>query len=224
MSHRVVLHAAKISSASARVRIALALKGIDFELRAVDLRKQENRTDEYRALNPMGQVPTLEIDGVRITQSIAICEYLEDTRPEPPLLPADPLARAQCRELVEIVNAGIQPLQNMGVLGKIMADYGDARLREVFERAPKPEGAGDNWPQHWIRKGLTAFEAKVSPTAGRYCIGDAITLADVVLFAQLTGTRRVFAVPLEGFPTLARIDAALAEHPAFAEVRGGKAG
>ena len=99
MSPSVVLHASKTSSASARVRIALALKGIEYELRVVDLRKLENRTDEYRALNPMAQVPTLEIDGVRLTQSIAICEYLDETRRQPALLPAAPVARAQCRGL-----------------------------------------------------------------------------------------------------------------------------
>ena len=220
MSEPIVLHASRTSSASARVRIALALKGIDYDFRVVDLRKLENRTDAYRAINPMAQVPTLEIDGVRLTQSIAICEYLDETRRQPPLLPADPVARAQCRELVEIVNAGIQPLQNTGVLRKLLADYGDDRLREVLEQAAAPEGAGDNWPQFWIRKGLTAFEAKVSRTAGRYCMGDAITLADVVLFAQITGTLTMFGMTLEAFPTIARIDAALAEHPAFAPVRG----
>lgn len=220
MSQAVVLHASKTSSASGRVRIALALKGIEYDFRVVDLRKLENRTEEYRALNPMAQVPTLEIDGVRLTQSIAICEYLDETRRDPPLLPADPVARAQCRELVELINAGIQPLQNTGVLRKLLADYGDDRLREVLEQAPPPAGAGDNWPQFWIRKGLTAFEEKVSRTAGRYCIGDAISLADVVLFAQVTGTQGMFGMTTDPFPTLSRIDTALAEHPAFAPVRG----
>ncbi|MEM6993323.1 MAG: maleylacetoacetate isomerase [Myxococcota bacterium] len=213
------LHGHPRSSATARVRIALGLKKIEYEFREVALFKHENLGEAYRAVNPLGQVPALEIDGVCLTQSVAICEYLEETRPDPALLPGDPVARAQCRELVEIINAGVQPLQNKGVLEKLVADYDDAAVRGIFAPDPSVETKGDNWPQYWIRKGLAAFEAKVAVTAGRYCIGDTVTLADVVLAPQATGSRLMYKLDLAEFPTVARIHAALAEVPAFREVR-----
>ena len=215
----VTLHGSPGSSATARVRIALGLKSIEHEFRVVDLFRHENLSEGYRAINPLGQVPALEIDGVVLTQSIAICEYLEHTRPEPPLLPADPVARARCRELVEIINSGIQPLQNKGVVEKVIADYGDESLKPIVAKQRPPKAERDLWPQHFIRKGLGVFEAKIAGSAGPYCLGKTITLADVVLAPQVTGSRLMFGVDLDEFPTIQRVHAALADVPAFAAVR-----
>jgi maleylacetoacetate isomerase len=198
-----VLHGHPVSSATARVRIALRLKGIEHEFRVVDLFKHENIGDAYRELNPLGQVPTLDIDGHRLTQSIAICEYLDETRPDPPLLPADPVARARCRELVEIVNSGIQPLQNKGVRERLAELLGHPVDVEV-------------WPQPAIRKGLAVLEAKLHDTPGPYCLGGQLTLADVVLAPQLVGSEHTFKLDLTPYPTLRRIHAALRELSAFA--------
>lgn len=216
---KTVLHGSPGSSATARVRIALALKGVEHEFRVVDLFAHENLGEEYRAINPLGQVPALAIDGVTLTQSIAICEYLDQTRPSPALFPDDAVARARCRELVEIVNSGIQPLQNKGVLEKIIADYGDPSLEAIAARRPPAPSERDLWPQHYIRKGLRVFEAKIADAAGPYCMGDAVTMADVVLAPQVTGSRLMFGVDLAEFPTIRRVHAALGELPAFAAVR-----
>lgn len=216
---KTVLHGSPGSSATARVRIALGLKGIEHEFRVVDLFAHENLTEDYRAINPLGQVPALAIDGELLTQSIAICEYLEHTRPDPPLFPADPVQRARIRELVEIINSGIQPLQNKGVLEKIVADYGDASLEPIIARRPLDGSGPERWPQHFIRKGLRVFESKIAGTAGPYCLGDAVTMADVVLAPQVTGSRLMFGVDLAEFPTIQRVHAALGEHAAFAAVR-----
>ena len=211
------LYGSPISTATARVRIALALEGIAFQFVQVDLRAQEHRGPAYLAKNPLGQVPTLEIDGVRLTQSIAICEYLHDTRPQSALLPADPVQRARCRELVEMINSGIQPLQNRGVLETIVARYGDDKLAAIFEGRAAP--TDDSWPQHFIAKGLRAFEARLADTAGQYCIGDAVTLADVVLAPQVTACRTVYRVDLSPYPRLVAIHERLGQLPAFAAVR-----
>jgi maleylacetoacetate isomerase len=215
----IVLHGSDRSSSSSRVRIALALKGIEYEYRRVDLFAGEHRSPDYLAINPLGQVPALEIDGHRLAQSVAICEYLEQTRPEPPLLPVDAAERARCRWIVEIVNAGIQPLQNRALLLHIVDRYGDEDLRGMIPGSPAPKRAhSEVWPQFWIRKGFGALEALLVETAGSCCVGDTITLADVTVFPQVT-LSRLFDIDLEPFPTLRRIDAALAKHPAFAAVR-----
>ena len=198
-----VLYGHLRSSATARVRIALALKGLDFELRLVDLYAGEHLTPAYRRdVNPLGQVPTLVDDRIRLSQSIAICEYLDEVHPEPPLLPADPVERARCRQLVEMVNAGIQPLQNTGVLRRI-------------ERELDRDTAG--WPQFWIRKGFTAMEVVLRDTAGTCCVGDRITLADVVLVPQVNGAVN-YGVDLAPYPTLAGIADRLRAIDAFAAV------
>ena len=196
------------SSSSQRVRIALHLKGLAFEYVAVHLVKDggEQYRPEHQARNPMSQVPVLEWQDQgetrRLAQSMAIIEYLDETYPVPRLVPQDPFARAQARMLAEHVNSGIQPLHNAAVLKRVKALQGDA------------EGADQRWAAEWIARGLAGLEAAVKPVAGRYCMGDLISLPDVYLAPQLYGARR-FKVDLAPFPTLARIDAALAEHPAF---------
>lgn len=199
----IILHGGTTSSATGRVRIALDYKGLTYEFRAVDIAGGGNRSAAYLAVNPQGQVPVLEIDGHRLCQSIAILEYLEETRPESALLPADPAARAQVRHLVELVNSGIQPLQNTAVLSQLAADHAVAEPRA--------------FAQYWIRRGLAAMEEVLATSAGRYSSGDQVTLADVVLAPQIEASGR-YDIDIAGFPTIARIGGALAALPAFAAV------
>jgi maleylpyruvate isomerase len=202
---RLVLHNYWRSSASYRVRIALGLKQLPWEYVAVNIIAGEGqqKSADYRAMNPMAQVPTLEViedDGTarRLTQSLPIIEYLEDRWPEPRLLPADPFLRARARALAEIVNAGIQPLQNLSVTKKVTAFGGDDKA----------------WVKGFIADGLAAFEALAKETAGRFCVGDAPTVADCCLIPQLYSARR-FGVPTEQFAYLCLIEKACEELPAF---------
>jgi maleylacetoacetate isomerase len=193
------------SSCSWRVRIALNLKGLAYTYEAVHLLKDggQQNTEAYRALNPMRTVPTLEFEEGgrvrRLSQSLAILEYLEERYRTPALLPDDPLLRARVRMLAEMVNSGIQPLQNLSVLQFVKNDMkGDEKV----------------FAAHWNARGLTALEAAVKETAGRYCLGDTVSFADIFLVPQLYGARR-FGVDLTPYPTLTRIEAACAELPAF---------
>jgi len=192
------------SGASWRVRIGLALKRLRYEYVAVDISKKdgEQLVDAYAEKNPMRQVPTLEIvrpGGVeRIGQSMAILEWLEDYFPALPILPSDLGLRARARMIAEMSNAGIQPLHNTSV------------LRHLKSLGQDP----DAWSKHFLARGLAALESAVQPTAGRYCVGDQPTLADVCLVPQL-GTARRYALDLAAYPTLVRIDATCAEQPAF---------
>lgn len=197
------------SSCSYRVRIALALKGIDYEYRAVNLAAKgggEQHQTEYERLNPMKAVPTLLIDGAAIGQSVAILEYLEETRPEPALLPAAgqgataAVQRAKVRQLVSIICADTQPLQNSSVLAAIAGD--DEEGKAAFARK-------------WIERGLRAYEKTIETTAGRYSVGDEVTLADLALVPQLYNARRFGIDVTTAFPALARIDEALQQLPAF---------
>jgi maleylpyruvate isomerase len=187
------------SSASWRVRIALAHKGLAYEYVPVHIVKEEQHSDAYRAMNPMTQVPTLELDdGRRLAQSLAIVEYLEETHPEPPLLPRDPYLRARARQLAEIVNAGIQPFQNLPTISAIGKLGGDAR---EFVRG-------------FIKRGLDALEASAAPDAGRFLVGDAVTLADLCLVPQLNAARR-FELDVAAWPLLARVEAECGKLDAF---------
>jgi maleylpyruvate isomerase len=191
------------SSASHRVRIALGLKGLAWDYATIGL-GGEQRSDAHRARNPMAQVPTLEIaepDGsVRyLTQSIAILEYLEERFPTPRLLPVDPYLRARTRALAEIVNSGIQPMQNLSTTQRIKELGGDERA----------------FVQGFIADGLRAFARLVEDTSGRFCVGDSPTFADCCLVPQLHSARR-FAVSLDDLGVLTRIEAACNELPAFA--------
>ncbi|XP_017687050.1 PREDICTED: maleylacetoacetate isomerase isoform X4 [Lepidothrix coronata] len=145
------------SSCSWRVRIALALKGISYDLVPVNLVKDGGQqfSAEFKALNPMKQVPALKIDGITLSQSLAIIHYLEETRPNPSLLPQDPKKRAQVRMIADHIVSGIQPLQNLGV------------LKQIGERKME-------WAQNYISSGFQALEQILQHTAGRYCVGDEI--------------------------------------------------
>ncbi|XP_013084764.2 maleylacetoacetate isomerase-like isoform X1 [Biomphalaria glabrata] len=193
----VILYSYFRSSASWRVRIALAIKDINYEYKAVHLVKDggQQHSEEYKRLNPMEQVPTLVIDGHTLTQSLPIIEYLEERNPEPPLLPKDSFGRAQVRALSELINSGIQPLQNSTVLEKV----GDGK---------------EEWARSFIVKGFQALETLLKQTSGKYSYGDTVTMADLCLVPQMFAAKR-FKVDLEPFPTICRVHDALAELSAF---------
>jgi maleylpyruvate isomerase len=194
------------SSSAWRVRTVLELKGLRYEYLAVNLAPEvsEHRAQEFASINPLQQVPTLEWteDGrlQRLTQSVAIAEYLEETRPEPPLLPRTPLARARVRQIVELVASGIQPLQNSATLA-------------AFGRLTSPEGVRE-WAGSCISRGLSALETFARAHGGLYAVGDDVTLADVFIVPQLYNARR-FEVPLAAYPKLVEIDARASALPAF---------
>lgn len=191
------------SSASYRVRIALNLKGVDHERVPVNLLEAEQKAEAYRARNPQGLVPMLEIDGRRLTQSIAIVAYLETTRPDPPLLPGDPGDAAHVRALALTIACDIHPLNNLRVLKYLSGPLGQG------------QEARDAWYRHWICEGFDALEAMAAPNAGRFLFGDSPTLADICLVPQVYNARR-FEVPLDAWPTLVRADAEAAALDAFA--------
>jgi maleylacetoacetate isomerase len=202
MTH-AVLHDYYRSSASYRVRIALNLKGVDYVQRAVSLVEGAQRSDEYRALNPQGFVPMLEIDGLRLTQSLSIMVYLDQRFPEPLLMPRDPAEGAHVRSMALLIACDIHPLNNLRVLRYLKNELGHEQAQV------------DDWYRHWIVEGLGALEAMAAPAAGRFLHGDSPTLADVCLVPQLFNARR-FDVPLEPYPTLVRADEAAQSLPAFA--------
>jgi maleylacetoacetate isomerase len=202
MSRPVLYHAAR-SSAAYRVRIALNLKGVDYEPRLVNLIEGEQKGDEYRALNPQGLVPMLEIDGHRLTQSLSIIVYLEQLFPDPPLMPRDPADGAHARAMALAIACDIHPLNNLRVLKYLKGELGHSQ-DEI-----------DRWYAHWITDGLTALEAVAKPRAGHFLFGDQPTIADVCLVPQLFNARR-YDVPLDDFPTLLRADANASKLDAFA--------
>jgi maleylpyruvate isomerase len=200
------LHGYWRSSCSWRVRIALAHKKIDHEYVPVNLSRDggEQHDLAYRDKNPMAQVPLLDVDEggqrVLISQSLAILEYLEERWPTPPLLPVDRVSRARARELAEVVNSGIQPMQNLAVL---------ARVTELAA------GAERDWGKSFIARGLSALETLARGSAGQFLVGDAPSIADVCLIPQLYNARR-FAVDLAPFATLRRVEQACEGLDAFA--------
>ncbi|HZV85851.1 MAG TPA: maleylacetoacetate isomerase [Brevundimonas sp.] len=199
----MILHGYWRSGAAWRTRIALELKGVTYAQAGVDLRTGAQRSDAFMALNPQGMVPALEVDGAVLTQSPAILEWLEETRPTPPLLPSEPLARAQVRAMAALIGCDIHPLNNLRV-GKA--------LRETFSA---DQAAVDAWAARWIAPGFAALEALTARHGDGWCHGAAPTLADCYLIPQVYSARR-FNVPLDPFPTLLSIDRNAAEHPAFA--------
>jgi maleylacetoacetate isomerase len=200
------------SSAAYRVRIALKLKGVDYDSRQIDLREGEQKADIYRALNPQGFVPMLEINGHKLTQSLAIISYLDLRFQNQPLLPASAEARAHVLALSLTVACDIHPLNNLRVLKYLKGELGHSQ-EEV-----------DRWYAHWIHEGLPALEALAAPGAGAFLFGDGPTMADVCLVPQLYNARR-FDVPLDDYPTLLRaeenankLEAFAAAHPDRQEV------
>ena len=198
------LHGYFRSSASYRVRIALNLKGLSADHLPHHLRKGEQRDPAYLAINPQGLVPTLQDDrGAIITQSLAIIEWLEETHPEPPLLPKDPLRRAKIRAFALVLACDTHPVQNLKAL---------ARLRELG----LPEEAVTGWAAWANREGLSACETLIQIEPGPFCFGEAATMADLCLVPQLANARR-FGVDLDAFPRLLKAEAAAKNNKAFAD-------
>jgi len=195
------------SSAAFRVRIALNLKGIVAERSFVHLRNGVQRGAEYLERNPQGLVPALELDdGSVLTQSLAIIEYLDETHPQPPLLPPDPIGRARVRAIALSIACEIHPLNNLRVLNYLIGTLGVSREQK------------DGWYRYWIDVGFEALEKRLAHDAatGRFCHGDAPTLADVCLVPQMANARR-FEIDLSPYPTLMRIESTCLALPAFAE-------
>ena len=191
------------SSACYRVRIALNLKGVSYETVRVDLLESEQKSDAYRSRNPQGLVPVLEADGLRLTQSLAIADWLDHRVSEPRLVPEDSGDRAHVLALALAIACDIHPLNNLRVL-KYLA--GPLELGQS-ER--------DGWYRHWIREGFAALEALAAPRTGRFLFGDAPGLADICLVPQMYNARR-FKVPIDDFPLLIAADAAANRLDAFA--------
>jgi maleylacetoacetate isomerase len=195
------------SSAAYRVRIALNLKGIAYETVSVHLVKDggHNKRPEFRAINPQMRVPVLvTAGGEHLLQSLAIIEYLDETQPEPPLLPKDPIGRAKVRALADLIACDIHPLNNT------------SPLRYLKNVMGQEQSAIDAWYHHWIVSGFEALEALIEP--GPYACGKAVTIADICLVPQVSNARRL-KVPLEKFPKIVAVDAACMALPAFDRAR-----
>ena len=194
------------SSASYRVRIGLKLKGLEYESVPVHLLKEggEQLKAEYRAVNPSALVPALEDNGAIITQSLAILEYLDEVHPMVPLMPRDALGRARVRSLAQAIACDIHPINNLRV------------LRYLVKQAGMKEDAKNAWYVHWVQQGFAALETQLagSSDTGRFCHGDAPSIADCCLVPQVYNASR-FNVDLAPYPTIAAIDAACRELPAF---------
>ena len=198
----MILHGYWRSGTSYRTRIALNLKGLAYEQAGIDLRTGAQKSDAFLALNPQGLVPALEADGAVLTQSPAILEWLEETHPEPPLLPTSSVARAQVRAMAALVACDIHPLNNLRVL---------KTLRETFGA---DQDAVDGWAGRWIIAGFEALEALIARHGEGWCFGAAPTLADCCLIPQVYSARR-FNTPLDAFPRILAIEEKAAGHPAF---------
>jgi maleylacetoacetate isomerase len=199
------------SSAAYRVRIALHLKGVDYESRQIDLREDEQKSAEYRALNPFGLVPMLIIDGHQLTQSLAILNYLDMRYPNQPLIPAMAAERAHVVAMSLAIACDIHPLNNLRVLKYLKHELGHSQ-DEV-----------DAWYVHWISEGLPALEAQAKSRSGAFLFGDNPTAADVCLVPQLYNARR-YNVPLDAYPTLLRADENANRIEAFAAAHPDKQG
>jgi maleylpyruvate isomerase len=201
----VELYDSNRSASAHRVRIALEFKGLDYRALPLSLTRGggEQLMPEYRAVNPQGLLPSLIDDDFVLTQSLAIIEYLEDCHPLPALLPAAPRARARARQLAQMVVADIQSLTNLRVL---------AHLRSALQAS---DLARSRWYRHWLLEGLDALELWLTAEdGGRYCVGDAVTIADLCVVPLLHSARR-FALALDDFPRLCKVEAACLELPAF---------
>lgn len=186
------------SSCSWRVRIALAVKGVKYETEPVHLVKDggQQHNEEFKTKNPMSQIPVLVYEGVSLTQSLAIIEFLEEKHPKPSLLPDNAVDRARARAIAETITSGIQPLQNLSVLQKIGSE------KKM------------SWAHDVIDAGLAAVEKMVAETAGTYCVGDSVSIADLCLIPQIYNATR-FKVDMSKFPTLVKIQAACEKLESF---------
>ncbi|HEY0955499.1 MAG TPA: maleylacetoacetate isomerase [Roseateles sp.] len=195
------------SSASWRVRIGLALKGLDADYVSIHLQKNEQFAGRFAQQQASHLVPALELDdGQWLSQSTAILEYLDETHPEPPLLPRGAVARAQVRALAMDIACDIHPINNLRVLRYLKSDMGHEQAQI------------DTWYRHWVATGLAIVEQRLLHTAGAFCFGDAPGLADCLLVPQVYNAQR-FECPLEAYPTILRINAACLAVPAFANTR-----
>lgn len=196
----MILHGYYRSTASYRVRIALNLKGLAYADAFHHLLRKEQRAPAYLALNPQGLVPALEVDGAVLTQSIAICDYLDEAYPEPPLLPADPVTRAQVRAVALAIACDIHPVQNLKILRRLRALGLD-------------EAQVTGWARETIEDGLAACAALIAGQSGPYCFGNQVTLADICLVPQLVNARR-FGARFD-YGRIPAIEAACLALPAF---------
>jgi len=198
------------SSAAYRVRIALAVKGLTYESVPRHLLRDggQHRQADYLATNPQGLIPALEHDGHVVTQSLAICEYLDEVFPQPPLLPADPRGRAAVRAMALAIACDIHPLNNLSVQQYLRTELGQ-----------RDDGV-TRWAQHWIARGFAALEQLLERHSadGRYCYGDTVTLADACLVPQVYNARRV-QLDLGAYPRLTAVARHLEALPAFAAAR-----
>ena len=185
MSDKPVLYSYFRSSCSWRVRIALNMAKIDVEQVAIHLVKNggEQHSDDYKKLNPLGQVPSLAIDGLLLTQSVAIMEYLNDTHPQAKILPDSPAMRAKVRMISEMICSGIQPIQNLSVMQKHSQDQGERMA----------------WSKHWITTGFVALEKVLEKTAGECCVGDLVTMADCCLVPQVFQILLIFYLSFHNY-------------------------
>lgn len=200
----MIVHGYFRSSAAHRLRIAMNLKELSYEFRPVHLRRGDQRDIGFRSVNPQGLVPALEANGIALTQSLAIIEWLEETHPEPPLLPADPVERAQARAFALAIACDIHPLQNLRVLRYLKKSFG------------QPQEALDAWCRHWVAEGLGACEQLLSraPAGAAFAFGDQPGLAEVCLIPQMLSADR-FGLDLAPFPRLCQLRAACEALPAF---------
>jgi maleylacetoacetate isomerase/maleylpyruvate isomerase len=194
------------SSASYRVRIALALKGLDYDYRPVHLARNEQFRESYAAVSAARLVPLLRDGGTQLTQSLAIIEYLDETHPEPPLLPRDAAGRARVRALALDIACEIHPLNNLRVLRYLVRDLGVA------------EEGKDRWYRHWVETGLEVVERQLAARPSRYCHGDAPTMADCLLVPQIFNARR-FDCRLDHLPQVMRVFDACMALDAFERTR-----
>lgn len=205
LNENVQLYSYHKSSCSWRLRILLNLKKIPYEYKAVVLTSKEDgqqKSPEFTAINPAAQVPSLFIDGIYMSESVAIAEYLEETRPQPNMLPKDPITRVRVRTIVEMINAGIQPKQNLSTISLLANEY------------TKNEDDKRRWAAEWNKRGLQALEQVMVKWSGKCSVGDEITFADCCLVPQVHSAFR-FLVDVQQFPTVWRVFSYLDELPEF---------